>query len=187
MGVLSQWVMLVQKTYLTERRPSHQHQFSAKTRIVPKLNPVIHAHRRDCTRIKQYIPKGIGITVDGNINLFIGDIKFPALSAPWFAANIGIGVLQSLGGIVFSAFVNQLFGGQNNESGKPAKMLISIAPAGLEQMFFEFGVPIPQGATTALPPTKAEIDKLLAIAPKYGIEVRLTGNRRDAGWKREVR
>jgi quercetin dioxygenase-like cupin family protein/GNAT superfamily N-acetyltransferase len=63
-----------------------------------------------------------------------------------------------------------------NESDKPAKVLISIAPAGLEQMFFEIGVPIPQGATTALPPTKAEIDKLLAIAPKYGIEVRLTGN-----------
>lgn len=41
-----------------------------------------------------------------------------------------------------------------NESGKPARMLISVAPAGLEKMFFEFGVPVAQGATTALPPTK---------------------------------
>jgi quercetin dioxygenase-like cupin family protein len=62
-----------------------------------------------------------------------------------------------------------------NESGQPARMLISVAPAGLEQMFFEFGVPLPQGATTALPPTQEEIEKLLAVAPKYGIEIRLPG------------
>jgi hypothetical protein len=33
--------------------------------------------------------------------------------------------------------------------------------------------PISEGATTALPPTKQEIDKLLAIAGKYGIEIKL--------------
>jgi quercetin dioxygenase-like cupin family protein len=60
-----------------------------------------------------------------------------------------------------------------NESSKVAKMLISVAPAGLENMFFEFGVPLPEGSTTALPPTKEEIEKLLAIAPNYGIEIRL--------------
>jgi quercetin dioxygenase-like cupin family protein len=60
-----------------------------------------------------------------------------------------------------------------NESGQPARMLISVAPAGLEQMFFEFGVPLAEGATTAPPPTKEEIEKLLAVAPKYGVEVRL--------------
>jgi quercetin dioxygenase-like cupin family protein len=60
-----------------------------------------------------------------------------------------------------------------NESNKPAKMLISVAPAGLEQMFFEVGVQLAEGTTTAPPPTKEEIDKLLAVAPKYGIEIRL--------------
>jgi len=63
-----------------------------------------------------------------------------------------------------------------NESSKPAKMLISVAPAGLEKMFFEVGVPLPEGSTTALPPTKEEIEKLLAVAPKYGIEIRLPGD-----------
>ena len=43
-------------------------------------------------------------------------------------------------------------------------------------MFFEFGVPVAQGATTAPPPTKAEIEKLLEIAPRYGIEIRLPGH-----------
>ena len=56
---------------------------------------------------------------------------------------------------------------------RPAKMLISVAPAGLEKMFFEVGVPVAEGATTALPPTKEEIEKLLAVAPRYGIEIRL--------------
>ena len=60
-----------------------------------------------------------------------------------------------------------------NESDQPAKLLISVAPAGLEQMFFECGVPVAQGATTAPPPSKAEIEKLLEIAPRYGIEIRL--------------
>ena len=60
-----------------------------------------------------------------------------------------------------------------NESDKPARMLISVAPAGLEKMFFEFGVPLPEGSTTALPPTKEEIEKLLAVAPRYGIEIKL--------------
>jgi quercetin dioxygenase-like cupin family protein len=60
-----------------------------------------------------------------------------------------------------------------NESDQPARMLISVAPAGLEQMFFEVGVPLAEGSTTALPPTRDEIEKLLAVAPKYGIEMRL--------------
>lgn len=63
-----------------------------------------------------------------------------------------------------------------NESGKPAKMLISVAPAGLEQMFFEVGVPLAEGTTTALPPTREEIEKLLAVAPKYGVEIKLSGH-----------
>src|SRR5262249_22364715 len=60
-----------------------------------------------------------------------------------------------------------------NESNKPAKMLVSVAPAGLAKMFIEIGVPLTDGATTALPPTREDIEKLLAIAPKYGIEIRL--------------
>jgi quercetin dioxygenase-like cupin family protein len=63
-----------------------------------------------------------------------------------------------------------------NESNKPAKMLIFVAPAGLERMFFEFGVPLPAGATRALPPTKEEIEKLLAIAPSYGIKIMSPGH-----------
>jgi quercetin dioxygenase-like cupin family protein len=60
-----------------------------------------------------------------------------------------------------------------NESSNPAKMLIMIAPAGLEKMFFEVGVPLAEGSTSGLPPTQEEITKLLEIAPRYGIEILL--------------
>jgi len=64
-----------------------------------------------------------------------------------------------------------------NESKKPAKMLISVAPAGLENMFFEIGVPLEEGATTALPPSHDEIEKLLTVAPRYGVEILVPGSR----------
>src|SRR6266705_137493 len=52
-------------------------------------------------------------------------------------------------------FVNMPIGMSHsfkNESSNPAKMLILIAPAGLEKMFFEVGVPLAEGSTTAFPP-----------------------------------
>ncbi len=58
-----------------------------------------------------------------------------------------------------------------NESHEPARMLIVVAPAGLEKMFFEVGVPLERGATTAPPPSAGEIKKLLEAAPRYGVEI----------------
>jgi quercetin dioxygenase-like cupin family protein len=63
-----------------------------------------------------------------------------------------------------------------NESNAPARMLISVAPAGLEQMFFEVGTPVEPGAMSAPHPTQADIQKLLAVAPNYGIEIRVPGH-----------
>ena len=60
-----------------------------------------------------------------------------------------------------------------NESGLPAKMLISVAPAGLEKMFIEVGQAVATGTVTAPLATKEEIEKLLTVAPKYGIEIKL--------------
>jgi hypothetical protein len=40
-------------------------------------------------------------------------------------------------------------------------------------MFFEVGQPLAAGATTAPPPGPLEIEKLLAAAPRYGIEIKL--------------
>ncbi|MBV9124823.1 MAG: cupin domain-containing protein [Planctomycetes bacterium] len=92
--------------------------------------------------------------------LLEGEITF-LLGNQWYIAHPGM-------------FANMPVGTPHrfkNESGQPARMLITIAPAGLEQMFFEVGVPVPPGASTAAPPTKEEIERLLAAAPRFGIEI----------------
>jgi quercetin dioxygenase-like cupin family protein len=114
--------------------------------VPPGGGPPPHVHSREEEGF--YILEGeITFTIDGA----------RLVAAAGMFANMPIGTPHSF----------------KNESNRPAKMLISVAPAGLEKMFFEFGVPLPQGATTAAPPTKEEIDKLLAVAPRYGIEIRL--------------
>ncbi len=54
-------------------------------------------------------------------------------------------------------------------------MLIWVAPAGLEQMFLECGVDLPEGTTTTAPPTHEEIEKLLQVAQRYGVEIQVPG------------
>ena len=117
--------------------------------VPPGGGPPPHVHSRE--------EEGFYI-LEGEITLQVGDKRLVA-SAGMFA-NMPVGTPHSF----------------KNESSKPAKMLISVAPAGLEKMFFEFGVPVAQGATTTPPPTKAETDKLLEIAPRYGIEIKLSGH-----------
>lgn len=85
------------------------------------------------------------------------DISRLPTSGEYRVANMPIGSLHSF----------------KNASNKPAKMLISVAPAGLEKMFLEVGQPVEPGATTVPPPSREEIEKLLAIAPRYGIEIRV--------------
>jgi quercetin dioxygenase-like cupin family protein len=117
--------------------------------VPPGGGPPPHVHSREEESF--YILKG-------EITFQIGDGRLVA-SAGTFA-NMSVGTPHSF----------------KNESDKPARMLISVAPAGLEKMFFECGVPVAQGATTAPPPTKADIEKLLEIAPRYGIEIQLAGH-----------
>lgn len=60
-----------------------------------------------------------------------------------------------------------------NETKQPVRVLIHVAPAGLEQMFFETGRPVTDLASPILPPSQAEIEQLLEVAPKFGVEIHL--------------
>jgi quercetin dioxygenase-like cupin family protein len=60
-----------------------------------------------------------------------------------------------------------------NETGKTARLLISVAPAGLEQMFIEVGQPLADDEQVAPRPSEAEIKKLLEVAPRYGVEIKV--------------
>ena len=114
--------------------------------VPPGGGPPPHVHSREV--------EGFYV-LEGEITLQVGDRRLVADQGTF--ANMQVGTLHSF----------------KNEGSQLARMLIMVAPAGLERMFFEFGVPLPEGSTTALPPTKEEIEKLLAVAPKYGIEIKL--------------
>ncbi len=62
-----------------------------------------------------------------------------------------------------------------NLSDRPARMLIVVTPAGLERFFLEVGRAAGDGDGDVVAPTPEDIEKLLAIAPAYGIEIRLPG------------
>ena len=114
--------------------------------VSPGGGPPPHVHSREEEGF--YILEGeIAFTIDGK----------RVVATPGMFANMPVGTPHSF----------------KNETNKPAKMLATVAPAGLEKMFMEIAVPLAEGATTALPPTKEDVEKLLAIAPKYGIEIRL--------------
>jgi len=114
--------------------------------VPPGGGPPPHVHSRE--------EEGFYI-LEGEITFTVNGEKIVATAGMF--ANVPVGTPHSF----------------KNESDRPAKMLISVAPAGLENMFMEVGVPLTEGATTALPPTNQEIEKLLAVAPGYGIEIRV--------------
>lgn len=108
--------------------------------VSPGGGPPLHVHSRE--------EEGFYV-LEGEITFHVGEERLVATAGMF--ANMSVGTPHSF----------------KNESSKPARMLISVAPAGLEEMFFEVGVPVAQGATTASSPTKDEIKKLLQIAPRY--------------------
>ena len=114
--------------------------------VPPGGGPPPHVHSRE--------EEGFYV-LEGEITFTIGKNRFVGGAGTF--ANMPVGTPHSF----------------KNETSKPSRMLISVAPAGLEKMFFEFGVPLPEGSTSALPPKKEEIEKLLAVAPKYGIEIKV--------------
>ena len=57
-----------------------------------------------------------------------------------------------------------------NTSSMPAKMLCWATPAGVERFFAEIGTKV-EDSLTRPPVTPADIDKVMAIAPKYGITI----------------
>src|SRR5436190_21240681 len=109
--------------------------------------PHVHSREEECFYV-----------LDGEITFTVNGERVVATAGTF--ANMPVGTPHSF----------------KNEFDRPARMLISVAPAGLEQMFFEVGVPLAEGATTASPPTKDEIKRLLAIAPGYGIEILVPGH-----------
>lgn len=57
-----------------------------------------------------------------------------------------------------------------NISNQRARMLVWSMPAGIERFFAEVGVPVDDPEGSSRPGSIAAIERILAAAPKYGIE-----------------
>ncbi len=58
-----------------------------------------------------------------------------------------------------------------NDTDATARTLILVAPAGLEKMFLEAGVPLKSASDPVPPPDPEELERLLAAAPRYGVTI----------------
>ncbi len=59
-----------------------------------------------------------------------------------------------------------------NETSAPLEMLLMVAPAGLEEMFVSTGAAWSDPWQAPPPPGPEELARLIAIAPKFGVELR---------------
>ncbi|MCL4200961.1 MAG: cupin domain-containing protein [Pirellulaceae bacterium] len=113
--------------------------------VSPGGGPPPHIHSREEESF---------FVLEGEVTFRVGDEQIVARAGTF--ANMPIGSLHSF----------------RNGTDKPARMIVSVAPAGFEKMLFELGQPVAVGEQ-APPPSRDEIERLLAVAPRYGIEVRL--------------
>jgi hypothetical protein len=58
-----------------------------------------------------------------------------------------------------------------NESDQSARMLIQVAPAGLENYFFQVGHPVADMLATPPPVTEDDLQRLMEVAANYGVTI----------------
>jgi quercetin dioxygenase-like cupin family protein len=63
-----------------------------------------------------------------------------------------------------------------NTGDKAGRMIVVVAPAGLEKFFAEIGTPLSSPQAAPVEPTPADIQRLLAAAPRYGLEILAPAN-----------
>ena len=115
-----------------------------EARVLPGGGPPPHIHHQEDESF---------FVLEGEITFLLGDQRVVAPPGTFIQGPRGIP----------HAF--------KNESPGPARMLIQVTPPGFEHFLAEIGHRVPAFDSVPLPVTPADIQNLLAVAPKYGIEV----------------
>ena len=116
----------------------------SEARVLPGGGPPPHIHHREDESF---------VVLEGEITFMLGDKKVVARPGSFIQGPRGIP----------HAF--------KNESNAPARMLIQVTPPGFEKFIGEIGQSVTSFDSPPTPVTPADIQKLLAVAPKYGIEI----------------
>ena len=111
--------------------------------VPPQGGPPPHIHHREDEAFW---------VLEGELEVFVGEDTF------------------SVGAGSFVHLPRGVLHGYKNVGATPARFLTLIIPAGLEKFFEEVGKP---GTDLLSPPPSEEedINKLLAVAPEYGVEI----------------
>ena len=118
----------------------------SEIRVSPNNGPPPHIHSREDESF---------FVLDGEIEFQVGDEKITARPGTF---------IQGPRGVAHSF---------KNNTQLPARLLGFVTPAGFENFFNEFARPVASFDSPAIPPSKDEVDKLLAAAPKYGTRKQL--------------
>jgi quercetin dioxygenase-like cupin family protein len=116
----------------------------SEIRVSPNNGPPPHIHSREDECF---------FVLEGEVEFQVGDEKITARPGTF---------IQGPRGIAHSF---------KNNTQLPARMLVFVTPAGFENLFNEFAQPVASFDSPAIPASKDEIDKLLATAPKYGLQI----------------
>lgn len=115
-----------------------------ETRVLPDNGPPPHIHHREDEAF---------FIVEGEVTFQLGDRTVKCTAGSFVQGPRGIP----------HAFKN---------TGKtPARILVYVTPPGFEHFMKEFATPLPSFASPPRPVTPQDVEKLRAIAPKYGIEI----------------
>jgi len=111
--------------------------------VPPQGDPPPHIHHREDEAFR---------VLEGELEVLVGENKFKAGAGSF--VHLPKGVLHSY---------------QNVGTG-PARLLTLMVPAGLERFVEEVGNPGTE-LSSPRPFEEGDIDKLLALAPEYGVEI----------------
>lgn len=112
--------------------------------VPPGGGPPPHLHRRE--------EEGFYI-IEGEVTVYVNEHQVKATAG---------------------AFVNMPVGSTHwfrNESDQPAKMLVLVAPGGMEALFEKTGVPVTDLASPIPPLGDDEKKRIIETAPEFGIEI----------------
>jgi quercetin dioxygenase-like cupin family protein len=113
--------------------------------VPPQAGPPPHLHRREDEAF--YV-------LDGELEFQVDGRRISAGAGAW--VTLARGSLHTF----------------KNVGTKPARMLIVLTPAGLENYFLEVGREAVTGPEAAVTSSPEDVEKLIATAPKYGLEIR---------------
>ena len=116
----------------------------SEARVLPGGGPPPHIHHREDEAF---------FVLEGEITFTLGSQKVVAKAGSFIQGPRGIP----------HAF--------RNEGSTPARMLIHVTPPDFEKFMAEIAQPVPSFDSPPVPVTPADLQKLLSVAPRYGIEV----------------